>query len=330
LLRVKDVDLLGLSGTLLESPDRAGVTYRLERQLGQGAQGVVYAATQRLADAESVVVVKIMKPRALRELAGLGANAIGKEVAALQRLSNRVPPVRNVVKFFDTGTIHVGGATLGLPWVAVEYVDGGEEGTTLRSRVAGSLERSGAAFDLERAGNAIRCITAGIEAIHDAGVIHRDVNPGNVLCCGAGDDELFKIADFGLARVSTAATFGNVLLGTPGYCAPEQSFPDKIGVGPHTDVFGMACTVFFLLTGEHYFPAPTVPEMLVAVYGAERKKLGSSQGLPRELRNRDDARAALDALFSRATHADPLTRPRTAREFGEACLTSMTPRGQPA
>jgi serine/threonine protein kinase len=317
---INDAELLDLSGTCLFSKDLAGVEYRLERVIGEGAHGVVFLATQRSAHGEVPVVIKLLRPRAVRELAGLAAAAIRKEVSALQRLSEQVPPTPFVVRFLDTGSLSIRGNALELPWLAVEYVDGEREGTTLRARVAHSLAEHGAAFDLRRAHGAIRCMTAGIAAIHDVGVVHRDVNPRNVLCCGAGDTEVFKIADFGLARVSSVTTFGSVLLGTPGYCAPEQSFPDKIGVGEYTDVFSLACCAYFVLTGEAYFDAPTIPEMLVAVYSPSRKPLHEARTLCPELRAHNTAREQLDRVLATATAADPHRRPQSAAEFGELLL----------
>ena len=317
---IKDVDLLKLSGTVLASPSQTDVSYRLEELIGEGAHGVVFLALQRLPGGLSPVVVKLLRPRAVRELSGHAGTAINKEVAALKRLSERVPPTPFVVQFLDAGMFRLAESSLDLPWIAVEYIHGGLEGTTLRARVQGSVARSGFAFDLARARGAIKCITAGVQAIHEVGVLHRDVTPGNVLCCGFAETEVFKLADFGLARVSSASTFGNVLLGTPGYCAPEQSFPDKVEVGPYTDVFGIACSFFYLLTGEQYFAAPSIPEMLVAVQTPERRSLLETRGLCAEFRGRRAACLELDRELARATRADPRERHQTASEFASALL----------
>lgn len=317
---IKDVDLLKLAGTVLASPSQPEVTYRLESLIGEGAHGVVFLALQRLPSGLAPVVVKLLRPKAVRELAGLAGAAINKEVAALKRLSERVPPTPFVVQFLDAGTFRLADSALDLPWVAVEYIHGGLDGTTLRSRVEGSLARSGAAFNLARAQSATRCIASGMAAIHEVGVLHRDVTPGNVLCCGFGETEVFKLADFGLARVSSASTFGNVLLGTPGYCAPEQSFPDKVEVGPYTDVFGMACTVYFLLTGEAYFSAPSIPEMLVAVQSPERRSILDARGVATDIRERRALCLELDRELARATRADPRERQQTTAEFAAGLL----------
>ncbi|HYP89143.1 MAG TPA: serine/threonine-protein kinase [Polyangiaceae bacterium] len=321
---IKDVDLLKLSGTLLSSPSEPGISYRLEELIGQGAHGVVFLALQRLPQGLAPVVVKLLRPRAVRELAGLAGTAINKEVAALRRLSERVPPTPFVVQFLDSGTFRLENSPLDLPWVAVEYIHGGLDGTTLRSRVERSISRTGAAFGLNRARSAIKCIAAGVTAIHEVGVVHRDVTPGNVLCCGFGETEVFKISDFGLARVSSVSTFGSVLLGTPGYCAPEQSFPDAVGVGPYSDVFGLACTIYFLLTGEPYFNAQSIPEMLVLVQSPERRSILDARGACSEIRERRALGLELDREFSRATRADPRERPQSAGELAAALLALLS------
>src|SRR5262249_33828073 len=159
-----------------------------------------------------------------------------------------------VVRFVDTGTVFVPALRdVELPWIALEYVHGGTEGTTLEHRVTYSVRNTGYAFDPARAAHAIECIAEGLTAIHDASGVHRDLTPGNVLCCGFGASEVLKIADFGIARPSgLQATFGGVVLGTPGYAAPEQSFASDGEVGPSTDVFSFACLAYFALTGEQY------------------------------------------------------------------------------
>ncbi len=311
--------MLGLSGLEL----RAGsANYVLGPLVGEGAHGVVFRAERRTAQESVTVVVKLLRPRALRDLQSLAGAAVEKEVAALRRLSKRETP--NVVRFFDAGVVRLGGSSLELPWIAVEYVDGGEQGVTLRSRVEASLAQTGHAFDTARALRVLRDVTRGLSAIHALGMLHRDLAPGNVLCTGAGESERFKIADFGLARVSSVATFGNVLFGTPGYCAPEQSFPDKVGVGPYTDVFGLACTFFFALTGKPYFAAASIPESLVAVYAPERESLNHAPRLHPELQCRPETQAKIDRILSQATRPEARERIQSASLFAEGLVLVLS------
>jgi eukaryotic-like serine/threonine-protein kinase len=311
-------------GTELRATDAPHTHYLLERVIGEGAHGVVFLAARRGdGGARGSVVIKLLRPRAVRELSGLAGATLVKEVAALKRLTGGRSPVPQIVRFLDTGVLRVGDNALELPWLAMEHVDGGSEGVTLRARVERSVRDNGFAFGPERASSALRSICAGASAMHELGVLHRDIGPSNVLCSGSGEVESFKLADFGLARVSAAATFGSVMLGTPGYCSPEQSFPDKIGVGPYSDVFAIACTAFFVLTGEALFIAPSVPETLVAVYAPERRKLFDAACLHPSVRRNAEARAAIDEVLARSTHADPSRRPQTVAELAALLLTRL-------
>jgi eukaryotic-like serine/threonine-protein kinase len=319
----KDSSLLDLGGTTLEPVSASSARYMLEAVIGEGSHGVVFRARRETAGGVSSVVVKVLRPRALRDLADLAATALDKEVAALHRLAEHdLTP--HVVRFFDAGMLRIADTDLELPWLAVEHVNGGVEGVTLRERVESSIRENGFAFEPERACRLVRHLCAGVSAIHSLSMLHRDIAPGNVLCSGAGDDEVFKIADFGLARVSSAETFGNVLFGTPGYCAPEQCFPGKTGAGPHSDVFAIACTVFFALTGEAYFNANSVPETLVAVYAAERRELGGVPALHHEIRAAPESCAHIDRLLALATHSDGGRRTASATAFAEALLPALS------
>ena len=99
-----------------------------------------------------------------------------------------------MVRLVDTGATHLNGANRPpTPWLAVEYVHGGVESTTLEDRVKGCIERTGVAFDSARAAHVVKCLATGLNAIHGVGVVHRDLTPGNILCCGFGEAEIFKI-----------------------------------------------------------------------------------------------------------------------------------------
>jgi serine/threonine protein kinase len=320
---IRDTDLLGLVGLELQAGDRPPVRYTLGAVIGEGAHGVVFAAQRRSEGVTTEVVLKILRPRAVRELGALAGPTIAKEVAALRKLSEVAPMTPYVVSFLDAGTVRLGDSPLALPWIALEYVEGGPDGVTLRARVENAVAKTGRAFDLPRAQNAVHCLTAGVAAIHNVGVIHRDITPNNVLACGVGRNEVLKISDFGVARVSSATTFGDVLLGTPGYCAPEQSFPEKIGIGPYTDVFGLACTIYFVLTGERYFNVRSIPETLVAVHQPERRTILEAQAVDSTLREQPSMCTELDRIFARATRANPGERLQSAQELGASLLSAL-------
>ncbi|HWP09337.1 MAG TPA: serine/threonine-protein kinase [Polyangiaceae bacterium] len=310
--------LSSLRGRVIESEVQAGVRYFLERHVGEGGMGQAYLARREAPEGAGPVVVKVVRPTVGE--GRISAELLAqKEAVALGRLNERVPPCPFVVRFVDTGSARIF-SQQPTPWIAIEFVHGGVEGTTLEDRVTYSLHKTHYAFDPVRAAHAIRCLAAGLAAIHGVGVIHRDLTPGNVLCCGFGESEIFKISDFGLARPEgLGRTFAGIGVGTVGYAAPEQS-GDAQSTSPQTDVFAFACVIFYLLTGKHYFDGESPLSAYTAMQGKERESLLDAPLLSPELRTRPDACRAIDAALARATDKAPEARPRTADELANAII----------
>ena len=310
-------------GSILASEIDSEITYRLEHQLGQGGTAVAYFATRESVQAgQTPVVVKIIHPRLVIDAGEHALTIIKKEAVALGRLNERVPPTPNVVRLLDTGNVAVqlSKQNLQLPWIALEYVHGGAEGTTLADRVLYSVTATGFGFDRERAARVVESLARGLTAIHEVGVIHRDLTPGNVLCCGAGDTEMFKISDFGIARpVGLAATFGDAIVGTPGFVAPEQVGGEE-DVAPQSDVFSFAAIVYFILTGQLYFDVSSPTQALVATATPERKSLREAATLSEELRRAPSACEAIDNALARATTRKVDDRPGTAAQLAQSLL----------
>jgi serine/threonine protein kinase len=324
-----DDSLSTLEGAVIASNVQPGVSYRLTGVLGGGGMSVAFAALRQAADGQTHVVLKILRPAVAWDSTGTAALGVQKEAVALGRLNERVPPTPFVVRLVDAGSVaaHDGVRALELPWLAIEHVQGGIEGTTLDERVIHSVRHTGAGFDLERAANAIRCLAGGLAAIHEVGVLHRDLKPTNVLCCGSGPDEIFKIADFGIARPrGMAATFG-IAIGTPGYASPELFLADEPRIGPHSDVFGLAAMIYHLLTGEAYFAVRTPVDGLMLVQRPERRRLADALGLSPELRARPTACATIDAALARATAANPDHRPQSADVLAAMLLPALRSEG---
>jgi serine/threonine protein kinase len=324
--RFSSIPPASLSGMVIQSEVQAGVTYRLERQIGEGGSGMAYLALRQARDGLSPVVIKLVRTAATstRVTAEI---LVQKEAVALGRLNERVPPTPFVVRFIDTGTTRLFD-NQPMPWLAIEYVHGGIEGTTLEDRTLYSMHSTGYAFDPNRATHVVRCLTAGLSAIHAVGVIHRDITPGNVLCCGFGEAEIFKISDFGVARPhGLAATFGGLGVGTAGYAAPEQSVPNSHALGPYTDVFGLSCVVFYVLTGEHYFEANSPVTAYSLMRDKARRSVTESRTLSPEFADRPDACRAIDSALARATSFAADQRPQSAHEFAASLIPWL---GDPA
>jgi serine/threonine protein kinase len=310
----EDDPLAALIGRIVPSEVVPGVGYRLVWQLGEGGMSVVFYALRVTAEGETPVVIKLLRPSFVASAGPTAALIVKKEAIALGRLNERVPPTPFVVRFIDTGTqrLAYGGTTVDVPWVVVEYVHGGAEGTTLSERVDHSLRATGSAFDPLRAAHAVECLTQGLAAVHEVGVIHRDLKPDNVLCCGFGDDEIFKLADFGVARPAGIATFTGAVVGTPGFVAPELSAGDPRAIGPWSDIFSLAAVIYFLLTGQEYFPVRTPGEALVMALDPARRSVLDAPRLSPELRARPQTCRAIDLALAAATAGKIDSRPRRA------------------
>src|SRR5690349_10111523 len=121
----KDNDLEALTGASFASMYEASTSFSLERIIGSGASNVAFRARRRSAFGDSTVVVKVMRPRLVKEQPKLADLILGKEVLALSRLNERIPPTPYVVRMVDAGRIPIerGELRLELPWVAVEHID---------------------------------------------------------------------------------------------------------------------------------------------------------------------------------------------------------------
>lgn len=310
-------------GQLIPSELCPNVSYRIERLIGQGGTARAYYAIRVGPEGHQPVVVKIILPHIVKASDKTASMVIKKEAVALGRLNERVPRCPYVVRFVDTGAISysMGHQLLSLPWLAVEYVNGGLEGSALDERIVYALKATGYAFDPERAARAVKALSRGLEEIHAVGVVHRDLTPANVLCCGNGATEMFKISDFGIARpVGLSVTFGNVAVGTPGYVAPEQTLAAKGAVGPASDIFALAAVIFCLLSGEHYFKAQSTTDAFQEIKDKKRRSLADTRGLCPEIKNNPAALNALDAALARATAFAVEERPGSAKLLADEIL----------
>ncbi len=323
-----DDGLSNLGGRTFSSQFVPNVGYRLGPQVGQGAMAIAFYALRTAPEGHCPVVVKMLRPSFVRQYGHAATLSIQKEAVALGRLNERVPSTPYVVRLIDTGhlTITDRFGNVELPWVAVEYVHGGPDGTTLTQRVRSSVRDSGNSFDMHRAAKAIECLCAGVTAVHEVGVIHRDLKPGNVLCCRTGDDEIFKVADFGVARpTGLDGTFFRDFIGTLGYVAPEAFGKHAAACGPWTDVFGLAAVTYFILTGQKYLQINNPADLLVVMGSPERRSVLESPLLCPDLRKREVTCRAIDRVLAAATALNPEQRPQSIEAFAAYILPWLQP-----
>ncbi|MGW6563752.1 serine/threonine protein kinase [Streptomyces hydrogenans] len=235
-----------------DDPRKVG-SFRIVARLGSGGMGTVYLAEREGRDGQ--VAVKMIRSDHAQE-EGFRRRFEREATAAS---SVRSPYTVRVISF-DTQAPE--------PWIAAEYV----EGLSLRDHV---LSRGPLGM-----GDAVELalgLTFGLASIHRAGLVHRDLKPGNILLTEKGP----KVIDFGLAYATdfSHATHTGVVLGTPGYFSPEQVQGKP--VSPASDIFSLGAVLTFASSGDHAFRGATP---LTAQYHVvhEDPKLA---GVPEELQD---------------------------------------------
>jgi serine/threonine protein kinase len=232
--------------------------YEILAELGRGGMGVVYKA--RETSLKRVVALKMI-------LAGAHAGAADlarfrSEVEAVARLHNP-----NIVQIYSVNEHE------GFPFCALEYVDGGTLTHKLR---AGPLPPRAAA-------ELVRQLAEAIHSAHQQGVVHRDLKPDNVLLTADG---VPKITDFGLAKQlnNVSKTQSGMVMGTPGYMAPEQALGRNKDVGPAADIYALGAILYEMLTGRQPFHGETpMDTMMLVIYEEPVSPSRVQPAVPRDL-----------------------------------------------
>jgi serine/threonine protein kinase len=275
--------------------------YRLLERLGTGATGDIFKA--RHVRMDRLVALKIIRkdlldsPKALERFA--------REARAAAQLAHP-----NIVIAHDAdqvGDVH---------FLAMEYV----EGTDLSQLVhrAGPMP-VGLACDFARQA------ALGLQHAFERGVTHRDVKPGNLMVtrAGPGQPRVVKILDFGLARFESEGdqrgrlTQLGHIVGTVDYIAPEQAENARVA-DVRADVYGLGCTLYFLLTGKPPFAGENLVEKVTARMGDEPPSVRAA---------RPEVPAALDRVMAKMMARDPARRYQTPAEVVDALTPFARPEG---
>ncbi|MBG0831514.1 protein kinase [Planomonospora sp. ID67723] len=219
-------------------PEQVG-PYRLSAVLGEGGQGTVYLAQ---APAGRKVAVKVLHAR------------MAADPASRERFLREADLARQVAVFCTARILDMGITDDDRPYLVSEYIPGPslhalvvEDGP----RAEGGLERL-----------AITTLTA-LEAIHRAGIVHRDFKPSNVIMGPEGP----VVIDFGIARLLEQTTTRSGPVGTPAYLAPEQLHGHSAGTA--SDVFSWAAAMVYAATGHLAFPGPSTAAVIGAIVTRE-------------------------------------------------------------
>lgn len=252
--------------------------YRIETELGRGGMGVVYRAVR---DDGTAVALKVLRPELANDPTYKRRFAREGAVAARVRDPHLVP----VIDRGESG-----------PWafLAARYVAGGS--------LAERLKRG--PLPVAHLVRAVAHVGAGIDALHRAGLVHRDVNPSNVML---DDDGAAALTDFGLARgeADTVLTRQGRVVGTADYLAPEVIRGEP--AGPRSDVYALGCLAYACAVGHPPFAdRPTVGEVCAAHVRDDP---------PDPAVKRQDLPAPLAGALLTALAKDPVRRPATGTAY---------------
>jgi serine/threonine-protein kinase len=265
--------------TPVELPPR----YRDPRHLANGGMAAVYAA-------EDVVLGRRVAVKVL-------AAHFAEDPVAVRRFQREARAAAQVSQHPSVVTIYDVGEHEGRPFIVMELRDGGSLAQVLRSGVPARAE-------------ALRWVTetaAALDAAHAAGIVHRDVKPGNLLLDA---QRRVAVADFGIARLAyeSAVTLTGQVLGTVAYVAPEQA--SGAGATAASDRYALAVVAFELLTGQRPFPGGGSP-------AAQARQHVSADPTPASALDPDLPRA-VDGVLARGLAKDPAARWPSCAELADA------------
>ena len=271
--------------------------YTIEMPIGAGGMGTVFRA----------VDTKLNRPVAIKFLSDDLADATARR--RFQREAQMASSLNHphILTVYDVGEFE------GRQYLVTEFVDGG----TLRDWVQ-KEPRS-----WEDVAQLLTGVADGLAAAHQAGILHRDIKPDNILVTTSG---YAKLADFGLAKLedgpplsatrtlSALQTRKGVIVGTIAYMSPEQASGNVLDA--RSDMFSFGVVLYEMLAGQRPFRAPNNLELLQQVIYAKPAPLG------------DDIPEPLRALVTRALEKDPADRYPSMRELVMALRAAQRPTGQ--
>jgi eukaryotic-like serine/threonine-protein kinase len=273
-------------------------SYRLSQKLGAGGMGEVWSAQHRML--RRPAAIKLIRPEAL----GVGEKNAGR--TALQRFEREAQATAMLTSPHSIVLYDFGIDTEGLFYYVMELL----EGRDLRT-----LVQTHGPLPAERAVHFLRAACDSLADAHHRGLIHRDVKPANLFTCRRGREfDVLKILDFGLVKNTrdtgdtlTELTGAGVTSGTPGFMAPE-AVTGEWPVDARTDLYGLGCVAYWMLTGQLVFEGKSPMAILVQHVKEE----------PPAMRARTELEipARLEAVVRACLAKHPAERPASADDLG--------------
>jgi serine/threonine-protein kinase len=269
----------------VSTPTEIAGRYRIDRRLGAGGMSTVFLATDSVL--ERAVAIKLLAEH-LAEDEDFVAR-FRREALSAARLQHP-----NIVQVFDSGQ----DPESLRHYIVMEYVDGPS---------AADLLREHKLLDVEQTVLIVRDACHGLDYAHRAGVIHRDVKPGNLLMSSATG--ITKLADFGIAKAAeqTRITQVGSVLGTAAYLSPEQARGEESG--PASDTYSLGVCAYQFLTGRLPHEYSSLTEL--ALKQQQEAVLPIRQFRP-------EVPAELDEAIRLCLEREPGSRYRSALEMAEA------------
>ncbi len=273
-----------VSPARISLPDR----YRVVRHLASGGMAAVWEAHDELLDRD--VAVKILAPH------------LGSDERARRRFQREARAAAGLSSHRHVVTIYDVGEHAGRVFMVMEIMRGG----TLSDRL-----KSGRSIEVETVVRWMREAAEALDAADDAGVVHRDIKPGNLLLDG---QERLAVADFGIARVAweDQLTLTGQVLGTAAYISPEQAMGEPATAA--SDRYALAVVAYELLTGSRPFEG--------SHFAAQARAHVEDPPPPPSSRD-PELPASVDAVLERALAKDPRDRNPSAAEFADALQRAL-------
>jgi serine/threonine protein kinase len=282
-------------------------TVTLEARIGEGGMGVVYRGrldynpASRLGGTPShPVAIKTLHP--LLRGGERARRLFLREAEALRRLAHP-----NITHFFALAD-HEGELAL-----IMEFVEGRPLSELIQEALARRTSPALPVLPFLHAWHYFAQLLGALAAVHQLGILHRDVKPANIL---VRPDGVAKLTDFGIARIPAeeAANTGGIAPGTGAYMSPEAV--QGKALDPRSDLYSAAIVLYEMLTGVTPFDRPERSELMIRTAQIDESPASISSMGP-------SAPPVLDLLFAHALAKDPMHRYPSAVELGEAFRTAL-------